>query len=706
MLLGAVGGIAVAVIAGCVGLNGTEGGRGVLLLTFDDPNYDRWVEAMPLFAKYGAHATFFPCKALDDHALGQLAKLKAAGHTVGVHTEHHRDAPPAFRKIGGDLYVKSEVQPQIDAYAKIGHRPLSMAYPNNARTEETDAAISERAGIRRFRAGHVVKHDPQHIYPKPDLVNTDEVFLPASELPRCRVLKGIGIGESYRTDIDEILACLRRAPARDEALVTYSHDIRPDAKTINMKTEWLERILATAHELGMRIIGFDEIPFAPRTATAAVDWEKTVGPVKPVNGVGQPPMIGAPTSFGMLRYLKDAGIPFARLHDVGGPYGQLRYVDIPNLFRDFDADVDDPKSYTFAYTDALMSALEKNGIEPIFRLGVTIDNPAEHGYPAYFINPPKDYGKWARICEHVIRHYTEGWAGGFKMKVTRWEIWNEPDGEPEVTKNCMWRAPFSEFIRMYGRVAPYLKERFPHLKIGGYGSCGFYAGVGSDHVAAANSSPRMEHFIDCATNFLSAAQANGWPLDFFSFHSYSRPTEALRQVRYADELLTKYGFTRERTERIFDEWLPYVRHENLGTAKQAAGIAAELIALQNGPCDLACIYDARCGVGNYSPLFNPMTYRPHKAYCAFTAFNELRKCGTAVAASVNGFRSLQVAAAKGVEGAAVMIANDTDECAEITYDFGGHAVVSCLLTDESHDASVVNLPAKLQPHAFVIVTLK
>ena len=41
--------------------------------------------------------------------------------------------------------------------------------------------------------------------------------------------------------------------------MTYSHDIRPDAKTISMKTEWLERILETAHARGMRIIGFDEI---------------------------------------------------------------------------------------------------------------------------------------------------------------------------------------------------------------------------------------------------------------------------------------------------------------------------------------------------------------------------------------------------------------------------------------------------------------
>jgi hypothetical protein len=29
----------------------------------------------------------------------------------------------------------------------------------------------------------------------------------------------------------------------------------------------------------------------------------------------------------------------------------------------------------------------------------------------------------------VIRHYTEGWANGFKMKVTYWEIRNEPNSE-------------------------------------------------------------------------------------------------------------------------------------------------------------------------------------------------------------------------------------------------------------------------------------
>ena len=248
---------ALAALVGCASL--FRGGNGVLLLTFDDPNYDRWVEVIPLFEKYGAHASFFPHRQLDDHALAQMKKLKDAGHTVGIHTLNHGDACTAWETGKGDEYIAREVKPQLEAYAKIGHAVRAMAYPNNRHNAASDAALAEKCGIRHFRAGHVVRYDPKHQYPKPDLVRTDEVFFPAADLPDKTVLEGIGIGEAYRTDIDEIVACINRAADRDEVLVTYSHDIRPDAKTISMKTEWLERILETAHARGMRIIGFDEI---------------------------------------------------------------------------------------------------------------------------------------------------------------------------------------------------------------------------------------------------------------------------------------------------------------------------------------------------------------------------------------------------------------------------------------------------------------
>ena len=436
-----------------------------------------------------------------------------------------------------------------------------------------------------------------------------------------------------------------------------------------------------------------------------VDWQAEKGPVKAVNAVGQPPMLGGPANFTMMHYLKEAGVPFSRLHDVGGWLGRGLWVDIPNLFPDFDADENDPKSYAFDMTDALMKSLKSNNVEPYFRLGVTIENFAGYGYRPRRTMPPKDFAKWARVCEHVIRHYNEGWADGFTMGITYWEIWNEPENHPETDKNPMWRAPFSEYIRFYGVVAPHLKAKFPSVKIGGYGHCGFYAGVGSDHIPAANSSPRMEHFVKCSHEFLKAVKENGWPLDFFSYHSYSAPKEALRQVRFADEHLNEYGFTADRTERHFNEWLPYVGHDNLGTAKQAAGIAAELIGLQNGPCDVACIYDARCGVGNYSPLFNPMTYKPHKAYYAFTAFNELRKAGKAVAA-VSSDADVWVAAAKGAGGQVVMLANDSDAEKTLKLDFGGRSAKSCRITDNDRtDASVDGTLDKLPPHSFCVIML-
>jgi len=427
-----------------------------------------------------------------------------------------------------------------------------------------------------------------------------------------------------------------------------------------------------------------------------------LGPVKPVNGVGQPPMIGKLSSWDMLHYLSEAGIPYSRLHDVSGWMGGGLFVDIPNLFPDFEADENDPKNYRFAYTDELIAELMKHKVEPFFRLGVTIENwvdRADKPLPPIRSLPPKDYAKWARICEHVIRHYTEGWNDGYAYTIAYWEIWNEPDNHPDA-RNAMWGAPWKTYCDFYGTAAPYLKKRFPHLKIGGYASCGFYAGVGSEQVKAANSSPRTEYFVECAKTFLARARDEKWPLDFFSYHSYSSPKEALRQVRYADELLNSYGFTSDRCERIFNEWLPYVSHENLGSALQAAGVAAELVGLQNGPCDLACIYDARCGTGNYSPLFDPMTYKPHKAYYAFVGFNELRKLGAAVKCSVSD-DSLWAAAAAADGKAAVMIVNDSDKTVPLTV--GGIRPETCRITDEKRTNEKIALPSELPPHAFVVV---
>ena len=69
------------------------------------------------------------------------------------------------------------------------------------------------------------------------------------------------------------------------------------------------------------------------------DFDRELGRVREMHGVGGAPFTGVDAS--MMRYLKEAGVPYSRLHDIGGLYGGNVFVDIHNVFRDFDADPED-----------------------------------------------------------------------------------------------------------------------------------------------------------------------------------------------------------------------------------------------------------------------------------------------------------------------------------------------------------------------------
>ena len=138
-----------------------------------------------------------------------------------------------------------------------------------------------------------------------------------------------------------------------------------------------------------------------------VQFKERLKAIKPLHGVNRSPIrLGAEK----IVEFEEAGIPYVRTHDCGGAYGRGIFVDIPNIFRDFEADENAPESYDFAFTDRYLSCIVNAGAKIFFRLGVTIEN--NWRIRAYRIAPPKDFAKWARVCEHVVRHYNEGWANG------------------------------------------------------------------------------------------------------------------------------------------------------------------------------------------------------------------------------------------------------------------------------------------------------
>ena len=384
-------------------------------------------------------------------------------------------------------------------------------------------------------------------------------------------------------------------------------------------------------------------------ATFKINTAKTIGKIKPMHGVGQPPIIGG-ANFKMFSYLTEAGIPFSRLHDVGGAYGGGRFVDVPNIFRNFDADENLPESYSFAFTDGIIKALMESGTEPFFRLGVTIEN--DHIVEAFNIYPPKDFAKWARICEHIIMHYTEGWADGFNYDIKYWEIWNEPDNAPDLQTNQMWLGTKEEYFELYDVTAKHLKSRFPHLKIGGYASCGFYHIAGA-YDPAANVSPRTAYFLEFFEDFIVYVKEHGSPLDFFSWHTYDKSVYNVKQYAlYARRRLDELGFT--ETETTCNEWNADI--DKRGTCYHAAKVCAIMLAMQNGPLDSAMFYDARCGISAYGNLFDPMTKLPTPSYYAFSAFNRLYQLGEQIEVTFDS-DGIEAVAAKGDAGCAIVIAN-------------------------------------------------
>ena len=416
-------------------------------------------------------------------------------------------------------------------------------------------------------------------------------------------------------------------------------------------------------------------------AVLTIDTGKKTGRIKPLHGGGQPPIGGRGTDD--FTVLAEAGIPYSRLHDCGGCFGDGLYVDVPNIFRDFDADENDPASYDFVMTDRLLEALVRCGVEPYYRLGVTIENHA--GAISYRIDPPRDFGKWARICEHIMAHYLRGWAGGYHFPITYWEIWNEPENNgvgPKYT-NEMWTGTDEDYFRLYEVASKHLKARFPEARVGGYSSCGFYYLTETperrEHrLARGNHGP--EHFMSFFKNFFAYVKEHDCPIDFFSWHSYActRDTEVWADF-VADEL-EKAGFAGLPTH--INEWNPCPGER--GTAHHGAEVAAMMLAMQNKKCvDLMCIYDMRSS-GTYSALFDSMKDIPTYGYYAMAAFNELYRLGTQVELSCDTPGIYAVAATDRDGGKhAVMVSNLTGHEQSLTFSGIGLTGAKYWIMDEN-----------------------
>lgn len=368
--------------------------------------------------------------------------------------------------------------------------------------------------------------------------------------------------------------------------------------------------------------------FAQTTKTFEVDFTVTQERIKDLGGVNAgpdvlPPRGSASAPPAAIQGYKEGGVTAIRTHDMIGS----QYFDYTKNFwtvqgsnvsvnAAFDPTLE--SSYVWSSFDGKIDSIVNFGFMPYMRLGVN--------FAATFPYPPNDpdrrgFTRFAEICKRTVMHYNQGWAGGKRLGIKYWEIWNEPDS-PGFWRDSATAKGIGDsvaFVRMYKTVSDSLKHLDATLKVGG-------AGILSGTILSKRGWERY---------FITACRDSKATLDFLSWHLYGalNPYAVAVYGDYVRGLLDAAGFTSaenhisETNIRLGedDARLP-VQSQLINRPKHTAYLASQLISAQMGKIDKFFVYrgttlmnlfssDTLGGKANYT-----LSGRGFKAFTELTRF--------------------------------------------------------------------------------------
>ena len=225
-------------------MNGKSMRRGRLCLTFDDRNFKNWINSLPLWRKYDAHATFFVSGKIDEEALTVMHRLQDEGHSVGLHALHHVKA--AGRQ---EDYIAGEIMPQLSVCRQNGIGIRAFAYPYSSRDENIDRMLFEHFDLLRGGAAQI-------LMPGENVAEKERFFVP--DVAEKQLFYGSPVSGNF--DFDTVQRCFRRAAGSGEVIVFYAHDVvKKVAPSHHISFGQLEVLLKLARALNMNICGMNEL---------------------------------------------------------------------------------------------------------------------------------------------------------------------------------------------------------------------------------------------------------------------------------------------------------------------------------------------------------------------------------------------------------------------------------------------------------------
>jgi xylan 1,4-beta-xylosidase len=177
----------------------------------------------------------------------------------------------------------------------------------------------------------------------------------------------------------------------------------------------------------------------------------------------------------------------------------FEYIRFHGLLQDelgvYGEDKQGRPVYNFQYIDALYDRILDAGMKPFVEFGFMPQALASGTKSVFWwkgnITPPKDYDRWERLIEAIVKHWTERYGA---REVGRWyfEVWNEPN------LDIFWSGGQAEYFKLYEVTARAVKSVSPDYRVGGPATAG----------------------RGWIKETINVAAQGGVPLDFITTHDY------------------------------------------------------------------------------------------------------------------------------------------------------------------------------------------
>jgi xylan 1,4-beta-xylosidase len=230
---------------------------------------------------------------------------------------------------------------------------------------------------------------------------------------------------------------------------------------------------------------------------------------------------------------------------------ELRRIRAHGLFHDdigiYNEDAAGTPVFDFTRSDEVFDLMVENDIRPIVELASMPAALAADPTKTVFdwnmiVSPPKDYDKWRQLVQAFVQHSVDRYTADV---VNSWdfEVWNEP----ECCNGKFWggqgtRATADEYFQLYDASAAGVRAVLPAGRMGGPVTSQPSELVGGQWMGGAG------------ILFLDHLAANGGPLDFFTFHTWSFLDGAINGYFQGLDLLDSYG--RNQTQIAVTEFGP------------------------------------------------------------------------------------------------------------------------------------------------------